>query len=183
MDFGTTGNAANPLDFHGPHDHGTDGYHLTTDGDGGLSWTAAGGGGGGIAFDGSTADGILTYKDSDEASVESNLTYTYSATSTNPNLIVGSDHGAVGGVNAGVEGQGDNPFQFEEVKEKIIKGLSKHGYQDGKEYIVIKVPNITDVSYGRGVGYSFTEHDLGKEIHEISATKIRKEMRIKGKLK
>ena len=27
---------------------------------------------GGISFDGSTADGILTYKDSDEASVESN---------------------------------------------------------------------------------------------------------------
>ena len=85
--------------------------------------------------------------------------------------------------NAGVEGQGDNPFQFEEVKEKIIEGLSKHGYQEGKEYIVIKVPNIIDVSYGRGVGYSFTEHDLGKEIHDISATKIRKEMRIKGKLK
>ena len=30
---------------------------------------------GGISFDGSTADGILTYKDSDEATVESNLTY------------------------------------------------------------------------------------------------------------
>ena len=69
----------------------------------------------------------------------------------------------VGGVDAGVEGQGDNPFQFEEVKEKIIEGLSQHGYQEGKEYIVIKVPNITDVSYGRGVGYSFTEHDLGKK--------------------
>ncbi len=89
----------------------------------------------------------------------------------------------VGGVDAGVEGQGDNPFQFEEVKEKIIEGLSRHGYQEGKEYIVIKVPNIIDVSYGRGVGYSFTEHDLGKQIHEISATKIRKNLRIKGKLK
>ena len=89
----------------------------------------------------------------------------------------------VGGVDAGVEGQGDNPFQFEEVKEKIIEGLSRHGYQEGKEYIVIKVPNIIDVSYGRGVGYSFTEHDLGKQIHEISATKIRKDLRIKGKLK
>ena len=89
----------------------------------------------------------------------------------------------VGGADAGVEGQDDNPFQFEEVKEKIIEGLSRHGYQEGKEYIVIKVPNIIDVSYGRGVGYSFTEHDLGKQIHEISATKIRKDLRIKGKLK
>ena len=28
-----------------------------------------------ISFDGSTANGLLTYKDSDEASVESNLTF------------------------------------------------------------------------------------------------------------
>jgi hypothetical protein len=32
------------------------------------------GGGGGISFDGSTANGILTYKDADEATVESNFT-------------------------------------------------------------------------------------------------------------
>ena len=89
----------------------------------------------------------------------------------------------VAGVDAGVEGQGDNPFDFENVKENIIKGLSTYGYEEGKEYIVIKVPNIIDISYGRGVGYSFTEHDLGEEIHKISATKIRKEMRKKGKLK
>ena len=57
--------------------------------------------GAGIGFDGSTADGILTYKDADEASVEANLTYKYSASGTNPNLIVGSDHGATGGSNAG----------------------------------------------------------------------------------
>ena len=35
-----------------------------------ASWS-----GGGIAFDGSTANGVLTYKDSDEATVESNLTF------------------------------------------------------------------------------------------------------------
>ena len=89
----------------------------------------------------------------------------------------------VAGADAGVEGQADNPFDFEDVKKNIIKGLSKYGYEEGKEYIVIKVPNVIDISYGRGVGYSFTEHDLGEEIHKISATKIRKEMRIKGKLK
>ena len=88
----------------------------------------------------------------------------------------------VAGADAGVEGQADNPFDFEEVKKNIIKGLSKHGYNEGKEYVVIKVPNVIDISYGRGVGYSFTEHDLGEEIHKISATKIRKEMRVKGKI-
>ena len=37
--------------------------------------TVSGGGGGGISFDGSTANGMLTYKDSDEATVESNITF------------------------------------------------------------------------------------------------------------
>ena len=57
-----------------------------------------------------------------------------------------------------------------------------HGYMVDDDFIVMQVPNIVDISYGRGVGYSFTEHDLGKEIHEISATKIRAEMRAKGDL-
>ena len=89
----------------------------------------------------------------------------------------------VGGVDAGIEGQSDNPFDFDEVKKNIITGLKSHGFEEGREYIVLKVPNIVDISYGRGVGYTFTEHDLGEEIHKISATKIRKEMRNKGDLK
>jgi len=88
----------------------------------------------------------------------------------------------VGGVDAGIDGQSDNPFKFEEVKKNIVTGLREHGFEEGKEYIVIKVPNIIDISYGRGVGYTFTEHDLGEEIHKISATNIRKEMRNKGEL-
>ena len=71
----------------------------------------------------------------------------------------------------------------EDVRKKIIQGLKRHGYEEGKEYVVIKVPNIIDISYGRGVGYTFTEHNLGEEIHKISATNIRKEMRLKGNLK
>ena len=89
----------------------------------------------------------------------------------------------VGGVDQGVQRKNLKPFQFEEVKAKINEGLAQHGFTDGKEYVVVKVPNIIDISYGRGVGYSFTEHDLGKEIHDISATKIRNEMRVKGELK
>ena len=89
----------------------------------------------------------------------------------------------VGGVHAGVDGQNDNPFEFEEVKKNIINGLSQHGYEEDNQFVVIKVPNIIDISYGRGVGYTFTEHDLGEEIHKISATNIRKELREKGELK
>ena len=88
----------------------------------------------------------------------------------------------VSGVHAGVEGQDDNPFEFEEVKKNIISGLSQYGYEEGNHFVVIKVPNIVDISYGRGVGYTFTEHDLGEEIHKISATNIRKQMREKGEL-
>ena len=50
------------------------------------------------------------------------------------------------------------------------------------EYIIEKVPNIVDISFGRGVGYSFTEHDLGEDIHQISATQIRAQLRKDGKL-
>ncbi len=88
----------------------------------------------------------------------------------------------VSGADAGVEGQADNPFEFDDAKKRIISALDKDGYKHGKEYIILKVPNIIDISYGRGVGYTFTEHNLGEEIHKISATKIRKEMRDKEEL-
>ena len=62
------------------------------------------------------------------------------------------------------------------------KELEKEGFVYHREYTIMIVPNIVDISYGRGVGYTFTEHDLGKEIHSISATKIRAKMREDGDL-
>lgn len=91
--------------------------------------------------------------------------------------IVGSDAG--GGRTAK---QDDNPFEYSEVVQNIQVGLAEHGYKYNQEYVIMRVPNIVDISYGRGVGYTFTQHDLGEEIHNISATKIRKEMRESGKL-
>ena len=88
----------------------------------------------------------------------------------------------VAGADAGVEGQSDNPFDFEDVKKRIVSGLAEHGYRENEDFVVVKVPNIVDISYGRGVGYTFSEHDLGKEIHKISATKIRSDMRKKDEL-
>ena len=73
-------------------------------------------------------------------------------------------------------------FGLEDVKKRIIYSLELEGFKNEREFIVIKVPNITDISYGRGVGYTFTEHDLGEEIHKISATKIRKTMRDNNEL-
>lgn len=91
--------------------------------------------------------------------------------------IVGKDAG--GGRTAT---QDDNPFEYQTVVRNIIDGLQEAGYNYHTEYIIMKVPNIVDISYGRGVGYTFTQHDLGKDIHDISATKIRAKMREDGQL-
>ena len=77
-----------------------------------------------------------------------------------------------------VKGVGDNPFNFEEVKQKIELVL-----KDYKDRIKISlVPNITNICYGRGVGYKIEEIILDQETQKISATKIREEMRKKGEL-
>ena len=91
--------------------------------------------------------------------------------------IVGADAGA-GRTNT----QSDNPFDFDQVCTNIKDGLVRVGFVYGTEYIIIQVPNIVDISYGRGVGYTFTEHDLGSEVHSISATEIRKRLRDNGEL-
>ena len=78
-----------------------------------------------------------------------------------------------------VKGVGDNPFDFETVKINIENAL-----KDFKNRIKISlVPNITNICYGRGVGYKIEEISLSKEIQKISATKIRHKMREEGKLK
>jgi len=84
--------------------------------------------------------------------------------------------------NSRVPGQDDNPFDIETVKQNIIDGLAQKGFTFDEDFVIMVVPNIVDISYGRGVGYTFTEHDLGKEVHSISATQIRAKMREEGKL-
>ena len=78
-----------------------------------------------------------------------------------------------------VQGVDDNPFDFETVKQNILEALNNY-----KNRIKISlVPNITNICYGRGVGYKIEEIVLEEEIQKISATKIRKSMREKGTLK
>ena len=91
--------------------------------------------------------------------------------------IVGSDAGA-----GRTATQDDNPFDLETVKNNIINALGTEGFVYNQDYIIMLVPNIVDISYGRGVGYTFTQHDLGEEIHSISATEIRAKLRVEGKL-
>jgi hypothetical protein len=91
--------------------------------------------------------------------------------------IVGQDAGA-----GRTAAQTDNPFDLDTVKRNIVEALSVEGFVHNEDYIIMLVPNIVDISYGRGVGYTFSQHDLGEEIHSISATKIRAQLRAEGKL-
>ena len=100
-------------------------------------------------------------------------------------IIMVRDVGGIVGADAGAgrtKAQVDNPFDYHEVYRNIINELKKEGFSLNEEYQIMRVPNIVDISYGRGVGYTFTEHDLGEEIHSISATDIRAKLREEGKL-
>ena len=83
---------------------------------------------------------------------------------------------------SGGDGQDDNPFDWEAVCKNIEEGLAKDKFRRGKEYEIMLVPNVVNITYGRGVGYKFEEEVFEESITDISATKIRKDMRDKGKL-
>jgi FAD synthase len=83
---------------------------------------------------------------------------------------------------SGGDGQEDNPFDWDEVCKNIEAGLSKDGFKRGQEYEIMLVPNIVNITYGRGVGYTFEEEVFDSSIAEISATKIRQKLRDEGKL-
>ena len=83
---------------------------------------------------------------------------------------------------SGGDGQDDNPFDWDEVCKNIEIGLSKDGFKRGQEYEIMLVPNIVNITYGRGVGYTFEEEVFDASVTEISATKIRQKLREEGKL-
>ena len=68
-----------------------------------------------------------------------------------------------------------NPFSFDEVKKFIDDDLKKEF--EGK-YTIIELPNITNVIYGRDVGYNVEKINFEKDIEDISATEKRKSMNI-----
>jgi len=70
-----------------------------------------------------------------------------------------------------------NPFTPREVMMNICKEMEKE-VNSGKVK-VITIPDIDSVCFGRGVGYDVIEFIPPAEIAEISATKIREEMKNK----
>ena len=63
-----------------------------------------------------------------------------------------------------------DPLSYQQVAGHIVSSVPRA--------FVVKVPNITNIVYGRDVGYKIEQVDLGADIHSISATQKRKEMGI-----
>ena len=47
---------------------------------------------------------------------------------------------------------------------------------------IIIIPDIESINIGRGIGYDVIEHTPPQDIHDISATRIREQMKAEGKL-
>jgi adenylylsulfate kinase len=65
-----------------------------------------------------------------------------------------------------------DPLPYEEVAKYI------HENNEPNNQLVMRLPNITNIVYGRDVGYKIEHVDLPPEIQAISATQKRKEMGI-----
>lgn len=63
-----------------------------------------------------------------------------------------------------------DPLKFDQVKEYI----AKDEFMD--RAMVLRLPNITNIVYGRDVGYKIEQVELPADIQAISATQKRKEM-------
>jgi hypothetical protein len=62
-----------------------------------------------------------------------------------------------------------NPFSFEYVRSRIEHGLRAY---EGK-FVVMLLPNVTAIFYGREVGYKIVRIDLDDRLQQVSATKER----------
>jgi len=63
-----------------------------------------------------------------------------------------------------------NPLSFFAVKQRIEAALSAHAGR----FVVISLPNITNIFYGRDVGYLIERIELDQSSEAISATQIRR---------
>ena len=73
-----------------------------------------------------------------------------------------------------------NPFSPFQVMDNIFNKMQAE-VEVGTLKVII-IPDICSVEFGRGVGYDIIEHIPPPEVAEISATKIREQMKSEGKL-
>jgi len=65
-----------------------------------------------------------------------------------------------------------DPFPFDYVKARIEGSLRDYAGR----FVVVQLPNITYIFYGRDVGYSVERIDLDEALTDISATDVRRRM-------
>ena len=64
--------------------------------------------------------------------------------------------------------------EIQKMLEKRFDELIKSGMIK-----IIQIPDIESVNIGRGIGYDIIEHIPPQEVHDISATKIRQQLKTK----
>jgi cytidyltransferase-like protein len=79
-----------------------------------------------------------------------------------------------------IEPDEKNPFTPQQVYKNISYELEDL-ISDGRVKVIV-IPDIESINFGRGVGYDIIEHVPPQEVGDISATKIREQMRQEGKL-
>jgi cytidyltransferase-like protein len=80
-----------------------------------------------------------------------------------------------------IEPDEKNPFTSDQVYQNISNEL-KDLISDGRVKVIV-IPDIESINFGRGVGYDIIEHIPPQEVGDISATKIREQLRNEGKLR
>lgn len=73
-----------------------------------------------------------------------------------------------------------NPWTAHEVMLNLFYELKE--LVEAKRLKIIVIPDIESINIGRGIGYDVIEHVPPQDIHDISATKIREQMKAEGKL-
>jgi nicotinamide mononucleotide adenylyltransferase len=75
-----------------------------------------------------------------------------------------------------------NPFTANQVVNMFVKDEECGKWiEEGKMKLMI-IPDIEGIYYGRDVGYKVEQISVPQEIADISATKVREQMRKEGKL-
>ena len=69
-----------------------------------------------------------------------------------------------------------NPLSFEDVKQRIEAAMAPYRGR----YVVVPVPNISHIFYGRDVGYKIERIDLDAQLQGISATEFRRNAGLVG---
>ena len=79
-----------------------------------------------------------------------------------------------------VEPDEQNPWSAQQIYDKLL--IELEDLIDAGKVKLHVIPDIESINYGRGVGYDIIEHTPPQDVYDISATKIRNQMREEGTL-